>query len=191
MSAERIGEGDSEEVLLALGSNLGDRLEHLRAGVRGLTTFVTLTGLSPVVESRPQGVVDPEAQGDYLNAVVRGRTRLSPSRLLEACLEVEEGRGRTRVRARAPRTLDVDILFFGSRVVDRPGLRIPHPRWKERGFVLLPLRFVAPGWRDPETGRTVDEVCAERAERLVGVRVVGPPAALDPGAVAVGRGARS
>lgn len=186
MSPRGVGGGGSEDVLLALGSNLGDRLDHLRAGVRGLARFVRLTRLSPVVESPPQGVTDPDAQGEYLNAVVRGRTRLSPARLLEACLAVEEAEGRTRSRSGAPRTLDVDILFFGRRVVDRPGLRIPHPRWTERGFVLLPLGFVAPGWRDPESGRTVEEVLKESGGRLADVRVVHPPDALDTAAVAAG-----
>jgi len=180
VSQRRSAGGEAEEVFLALGSNVGDRLGHLRAGVRGLEEFVEIVRISPVVESRPQGVADADAQEDYLNAVVRGRTPLAPGALLEACLAVERGEGRTRGRPGAPRTLDVDILFYGDRVVVRPGLRIPHRRWTERGFVLLPLRAVAPRWRDPESGRSVEEICRERPDRLAGVRIVHPGAALEP-----------
>lgn len=190
MSPRPSAEGEAQEVLLALGSNLGDRLEHLRAGVRGLAEVVGLTRISPVVESRPHGVADADAQEDYLNAVLRGRTVLPPALLLDACLAVERGEGRTRGRPGAPRTLDVDILFYGDRIVDRPGLRIPHRRWTERGFVLLPLRAVAPEWRDPESGRSVEEVCRERPDRLSGVRIVHPGAALDPDGAAAGTPSR-
>ncbi|HSR40655.1 MAG TPA: 2-amino-4-hydroxy-6-hydroxymethyldihydropteridine diphosphokinase [Longimicrobiales bacterium] len=180
MSPRPFAEEEAEEVLLALGSNLGDRLAHLRAGVRGLMQSVKLDAISPVVESRPQGVADADEQDDYLNAVLRGWTVLAPRPLLDACLAVERGEGRTRGRPGAPRTLDVDILFYGSRVVDRPGLRIPHRRWAERAFVLLPLRAVAAEWRDPESGRSVEEVCRERLDRLAPVRIAHPASALDP-----------
>jgi len=171
-----------EEVALALGSNLGDRLGHLRSGLARLRAFLRITAVSPVVESRPHGVDDPDHQRDYLNAVVRGRTPLEPEALLVACLDVEKAEGRVREgedeRGGRPRTLDVDIVFHGDRVLDGPGLRIPHPRWAKRGFVLVPLRAVAPRWRDPATGRTVEEVCAARPELLAGVRLVHPSDAL-------------
>lgn len=165
---------------MALGSNLGDRLEHLRAGVRLLAEVLEVSAVSPVVESAPQGPgVDP-ADPDFLNAVVRGRTSLGPAALLRACRRVEEAEGRTRTRPGAPRTLDVDLIFHGGRVIRDPDLTVPHPRWKERGFVLRPLLEIASEWRDPESGDTVQEICRDRSEIVDRARIVAPPGALTP-----------
>ncbi len=150
------------EVVLSLGSNLGDRMAHLRSGVRALGDAVRITGVSPVVETPAREVSGGPPQDHYLNAVVRGRTGLEPEALLEACHAVEAREGRTRSYPNAPRTLDVDILFYGDRVVETEELTIPHPRWTERDFVLVPLRAVAPEWTDPASGRTVSEIARER-----------------------------
>lgn len=176
MSTNDAGEA-GEEVLLSLGSNLGDRLGHLRSGVRELRSAVRVSAVSPVVESEAQGVEGE--QPDFLNAVVRARTRFGPGEMLRACLAVEDREGRRRPHPGAPRTLDVDLLFQGRRIVRSDRLTVPHPRWKERGFVLRPLLEVAAEWRDPETGRTVEEICRERPELLKEVRTVAPSAALD------------
>lgn len=168
------------EVVLALGSNLGDRMGFLRRAVRELSGVMEISAVSGVVETPAREVESGPPQGDYLNAVIRGRTDLEPRALLDACLRAEEGAGRTRAFEKAPRTLDVDVLFYDDRVVRRPGLTIPHPRWKDRDFVLVPLLEVAPGWVDPETGRRVEEIVRERASRSAGParprRVAGPKA---------------
>lgn len=158
-----------ETAYVALGSNLGDRIAHLEAACAALERTPGVRGavLSPVYETAPVG---PPPQGPYLNAVVRLETRLAPRALLERLLAIEAERGRARSgRAWEARTLDLDLLFHGSRRVDEPGLRVPHPRLHERGFVLAPLRDLAPDLRHPELGETVREL-ALRCERGGGLR---------------------
>ena len=127
-------------VVLALGTNLGERAEVLRSAVRALRAEpgLRVTALSPVVETDPVG--GPE-QPDYLNAVVLATTRLSPLELLAACQRVERAHGRDRsagaVRWGA-RTLDVDVVAVGDVVADSERLQLPHPRARERAFVLVP-----------------------------------------------------
>lgn len=164
----------SEETLLALGSNLGDRLGYLRVAVRSLRERLELVAVSSVYESAPQGMAEADGQADFLNAVLRGRTTLEPRELLGICHTLEAAAGRERPHPRAPRTLDVDIVFHGSRVIRTEELTVPHPRWRARGFVLAPLLEIAPHWRDPETGRTVESFGRERSELLETVRVVAP-----------------
>lgn len=168
-----------EDVLLALGSNLGDRLAHLRNAVRSLREVFEVESVSSVVESPAQGVPAEVPQPDFLNAALRVRTPFEPTAVLDACRSVEDAAGRTRPRPGAPRTLDVDIIFHGDRVIRSEELVVPHPRWKGRGFVLHPLLEIAPDRRDPESGRTVDRICRDRSELLERVRVVAPPSALE------------
>lgn len=163
-------------VLLSLGSNLGDRLEHLRRGVEGLTRGVEVEAVSSIYESAPAGY---EEQPDFLNAVVRGRTVLGPRELLALAQEVEEDEGRRRSFPNAPRTLDIDILFFGDRVMREPGLTLPHPRWRERDFVRVPLAEVAGDWKDPESGRILAAAGRAAAPRH-GLRRVAPGSRLVP-----------
>jgi len=133
---------------LALGSNLGDRGEHLRTAVGGLPDVVRR---SSVYETAPVG--GPDAQGAYLNMVVQLDTELGPRELLDACWRAEAEGGRERTVHWGPRTIDVDIVWIDGVNVDEPDLRIPHPRMRERAFVLAPLEELAadvvpPGWRD-------------------------------------------
>lgn len=160
------------EVVVALGSNLGDRMAHLRRAVEALGKVMTVTELSSVVESRAEGLPEAEEAPDFLNAVVRGRTALDPADLLETFHDIEEEAGRPRGRPPGSRTLDLDLIFFEDRVARWEGLRLPHPRWKERGFVLRPLLEVASQWIDPVTGETVKAVCDRKAHLLSRVRVV-------------------
>ena len=171
-------EDSGEEVILALGSNLGDRMGHLRAAVRDLGRLLSIHAISPVLETPAQDLPAGEDAPDFLNAVLRGRTSLEPEALLRACHDIEESAGRPRSRPRTSRTLDLDIVFYGDRVKEGPGLVLPHPRWKDRGFVLRPLLEVAPEWLDPDTGSPVEEVCRQRPELLSEGRVVAPGAAL-------------
>jgi 2-amino-4-hydroxy-6-hydroxymethyldihydropteridine diphosphokinase len=135
---------------LALGSNLGDRLAHLRTAVAGLPDVVAV---SPVYETDPVG--GPE-QGAYLNAVVELDTDLSPRELLELGQRLEAEAERVRIERWGPRTLDVDVLLVGDLVVDEPDLQVPHPLMWKRDFVLVPLRDLAPDLvPDPPVGTGV------------------------------------
>jgi 2-amino-4-hydroxy-6-hydroxymethyldihydropteridine diphosphokinase len=93
-----------------------------------------------------------------LNAAVVGSAALGPHELLEQLLAIEHDFGRTRPYGGAPRTLDLDLILYDDAVIDEPGLLVPHPRFRERRFVLEPLAEIAPDWRDPVTGKTVSEL---------------------------------
>ncbi|MBC8365486.1 MAG: 2-amino-4-hydroxy-6-hydroxymethyldihydropteridine diphosphokinase [Actinobacteria bacterium] len=123
---------------LGLGSNLGDRLAHLRAAVASLSDVVAV---SPVYETAPVG--GPE-QGPYLNCVVELHTSAGARELLHAAQACETAAGRVRDERWGPRTLDVDVLWIEGSTVDEPDLVVPHPRMHERAFVLVPLRDLAP-----------------------------------------------
>lgn len=155
---------------LGLGSNLGDRLEHLQRAIDLLdaTGGVRVDEVSSVYETEPVG--GPE-QGPFLNCAVRVRTRRGPWRLLRACQAVERRLGRVRTERWGPRTVDVDILLYEGRVVALPGLEIPHPRLAERAFALVPLIEVAPGEALPD-GRRLSSLLVDLAP-LEGVTMVG------------------
>ncbi len=164
-------------VALALGSNLGDRTAHLRAGVVALRSVVQVEAVSSVYATEPVGPEQPE----YLNAAVVGTTLLAPRALLRFVLSAEAASGRRRSLPKGPRTLDIDLLLYGSRTVRAPDLVVPHPRWRMRGFVLAPLGEIAPDWLDPETGLAVS-VLAAGAERKAGrPRRIAGPDAIDSG----------
>lgn len=151
-------------VAVAIGSNLGDRAAHIVWACDGLGRILTDLRCSPLENTAPLDV--PDTQPDYLNAVVIGRTTLAPRALLEALLRLEVERGRTRPGVRSARTLDLDLILYGERVIDEPGLQVPHPRYRERDFVLGPLARLAPRWRDPVRGVTLAALW--RSRRLPG-----------------------
>ncbi|MGH9018106.1 MAG: 2-amino-4-hydroxy-6-hydroxymethyldihydropteridine diphosphokinase [Acidimicrobiales bacterium] len=124
---------------LGLGSNLGDRMDHLRLAVAALPDLVAV---SPVYETAPVG--GPAGQGDYLNLVAELDTELSPRDLLAVAQRLESDAHRVRTAHHGPRTLDVDVLLVGDLVVDDPDLVVPHPRMWERRFVVEPLADLAP-----------------------------------------------
>jgi 2-amino-4-hydroxy-6-hydroxymethyldihydropteridine diphosphokinase len=140
-------------VALALGSNLGDRRAHLAWAVDRLSALLQDSRSSPFIETAPVGV--PDAQPPYLNAAVTGTTRLEPHDLLAALMALEQARGRTRTGVRSARTLDLDLILYGDLVIDDATLTVPHPRFRERRFVLEPLAAIAPDWVDPVTGLSV------------------------------------
>lgn len=123
---------------LSLGSNLGDRRAHLRQAVETLPDVVAVSSL---YETDPVG--GPH-QGPYLNLVVRLDTSLAPRRLLSICHRIEANAERVREQRWGPRTLDIDIIWMDGVTMDDERLTIPHPRWKDRRFVLAPLRDLAP-----------------------------------------------
>ena len=156
---------------LALGSNLGDRLEHLSQAVRLLdaTGGVDVLRSSRIYETDPLGPPQPA----YLNAVIEVETTKSPRELLEACRAVEDALGRVRTERWGPRTIDVDVLTFDAQTVDEPDLQIPHPRMHERGFVLVPLGELdddpmLPGGRTLSSLRILPDA-------VLGVRPFAPP----------------
>jgi len=150
-------------VWIALGSNLGARLERLEGAVAELRAVPGLEVLrvSPWIETAPVG--GPAGQGAYLNGVLEAETTLAPRELLELLLEVERrnGRDRPREQRHGPRTLDLDLLFHGDLAIDEPGLTLPHPRIEERVFVLEPMARLEPTKR-LVSGLTV----AERLRQL-------------------------
>lgn len=143
-------------VFLGMGSNLGDRLGFLRLGLEALARGgLRIDRVSAVVETPAVGY---EAQPPFLNLVAACGWEGGAEALLTLIRRVEAEADRIRPFRNAPRTLDVDLIFFGDLIIRSPGLRVPHPRWKERSFVVRPLQQLAPGFSDPETGFTVDEV---------------------------------
>ena len=144
-------------VAIALGSNLGDRRAALAFAVDRLSSLLTNPLLSDIIETEPVGE-GLEDQPLYLNAVLVGETALDARALLEALQQIEADYGRTRPFAGAPRTLDLDLILFGDHLVSEPGLDVPHPRFRERFFVLGPLAEIAPDMRDPLTGLKVWEL---------------------------------
>ena len=146
-------------VAIALGSNLGDRVAHLTVAAARLCQLLTDFRLSTFHETEPVAV---SAQPRFLNAAATGTTRLSAGELLQHLLAIEAACGRARPYAGAPRTLDLDLILYGEDVIDEPGLRVPHPRFRDRAFVLDPLTEIAPDWRDPVTGATVAELARRR-----------------------------
>jgi 2-amino-4-hydroxy-6-hydroxymethyldihydropteridine diphosphokinase len=156
---------DPRTAVVALGSNLGNRLELLQGAVDALgeTPGLRIKAVSGVFETDPVG--GPNGQGSYFNAVVLLRTTLPPSSLLERGNAVEDAFNRTREVRWGPRTLDVDILFYEGVVSDDPRLTLPHPRAHERAFVLAPWLDVDPSAQVPGHGAV--------AELLAGVDASG------------------
>jgi 2-amino-4-hydroxy-6-hydroxymethyldihydropteridine diphosphokinase len=151
-------------VAIALGANLGDREGQLHRAVAALRTLLDDFAVSSFHDTAPVGV--PLPHPNYLNAAVTGLTRLAPRVLLARLLEIERTLGRARPHANAPRTIDLDLILYGDVRLDEPALTIPHPRFRDRGFVLEPLAEIAPAMVDPVTGLTVESL----------LRRLGPPA---------------
>jgi 2-amino-4-hydroxy-6-hydroxymethyldihydropteridine diphosphokinase len=149
-----------ERIFVSMGSNLGNREAHFALALRRLPALpdTRIEALSPVFETDPIG---PPPQGPFLNAVVELRSELSPRALLGSLLDIEREAGRSRQATRwLARSLDLDLLLYGERVIEEPGLSVPHPRLAERPFVLEPLIALAPSVRHPALGERVDALAA-------------------------------
>ena len=152
-------------VYLALGSNLGDRRGNLRAAIESMTSAgISVLRESPIYETEPVGYT---AQRWFLNMVVEAETALFPMQLLTRAGKIERTLGRVRTIPNGPRTIDIDILLYGTAVVRTPRLDIPHPRMHERRFVLVPLADLAPDLRHPVSRKTVRQMLNEAPPGVV------------------------
>ena len=141
-------------VFLGIGGNLGDRRATMRRAVAEIRAVVDDVRVSSLYETAAWGVTD---QPSFLNAVVRGRTELEALELLDAMQTIENQLGRVRTQHWGPRAIDIDILLYGSDVIDVPRLKVPHPYMTQRGFVLRPLADLAAGLTLPD-GSLVGEL---------------------------------
>jgi len=141
---------------LSLGSNVGERERHVLDAVGRIESCGAgrVTAASSLYETEPIGMPGATA---FINAVVEVETLLSPGGLLERLQEVEARMGRTGGHYQ-PREIDIDIVAYGDSVIDQPRLTLPHPRYASRGFVLVPLRDVAPGFVCPDTAMPIDDM---------------------------------
>ena len=149
---------------LLTGGNEGDRRLHMQ---QARTNIELICGqviqVSSLYETAPWGKTD---QADFLNQVLLVETKLSPQALLQAIFSIEEKGGRKRTLKNAPRTIDIDILFYNHLVLEEPGLCIPHPRIKDRRFVLEPLNEISPGLQHPVLGKTIHQLLLECKDEL-------------------------
>jgi 2-amino-4-hydroxy-6-hydroxymethyldihydropteridine diphosphokinase len=144
-----------ELVAIALGGNLGDRAAHMASGVAALRLLIPDLIVSSFIETAPVGA---EPQPWFLNGAATGHWDGDAPALLAHLLSIERLAGRERPRLGAPRTLDLDLILFGDAIIDSPVLTVPHPRFRDRVFVLEPLSQIASEMRDPATGFTVGEL---------------------------------
>ena len=142
-------------VYLSLGSNVGDRKANLDAALEKLGALGRVVAVSSYYETEPVGL---RQQPWFLNCAVKLETELMPRQLLARVLEIEREMGRKRIQAKGPRIIDIDILLFGTSVVEMAGLSIPHPGLHERLFVLEPLAEIAPEVRHPVLKRSIREM---------------------------------
>lgn len=148
-------------VYLSLGSNLGDRLLHLRDAIQRLPQAgIAVTRISSVFETEPVGV---RRQPWFLNCVVEASTDVLPRRLMKQLLDLEFSLGRRRHTAApmGPRTIDLDLILYGSSRIDTPDLTVPHPRYRQRRFVLAGLAELVPDLRDPQLHQSMAGLLAE------------------------------
>ena len=147
----------TRRVAIAIGSNLGNRVAAIAFAEAQLSSLLRNFRISEVIETWPVGE-GAEHQNLYLNAVATGETDLTARDLLDALLAIEHRYGRERLFPNAPRTLDLDLILLGDQVIVETGLEVPHPRFRERFFVLGPLAEIAPDLVDPVSGMRVAEL---------------------------------
>lgn len=152
-----------ETAYIGFGSNVGDRVDFCNRAVTllGLLPHSQVTGVSLLYETEP--VKDGANPGDewFLNGVVQLETDVTPKSLLAVLREIERSLGRDQDDRSGPRTIDLDLLFYGDRAIDEPGLIVPHPRLHQRRFVLMPLSELAPLLTHPVRRRSVNQMLAE------------------------------
>lgn len=159
-----------EKVYLCLGGNVGDTRQYLNQAISLISSRIgTVTVQSSVYRSEPWGF---NAEQMFLNQAVMVEPELEPHIVLERCLQIESELGRTRSgNGYEPRTIDIDIIFFGNQIIDTPDLKVPHPLMHRRNFVLQPLCEIAPNLVHPVFGLTVKQLADECGDSLQTVRL--------------------
>jgi len=152
-----------ETVFIGFGSNVGDRVDFCDRAVTllSLLPHSQLSGVSLLYETEPVKDGTDPGDGWFLNGVVQLETDITPKSLLSVLREIERSLGRDEDNRSGPRTIDLDILFYGERTINEPGLTVPHPRLHHRRFVLMPLSELDPLWIHPTLGRTISQLLAE------------------------------
>lgn len=149
---------NEERVYIGLGTNLGDRWHNILRAVEALRDVVTVERVSPVYETAPWGYED---QPPFFNAVIEGRTDKEPLELLDELKHLEQKLGRRPSFRYGPRLIDLDLLLYGSRVMEHPRLVLPHPTIPERAFVLVPLADLIPDFIHPVLKRRIVDLLAD------------------------------
>ena len=152
---------------ISIGSNIGDRFQHLKDSIQALHSHdrISVMSVSSIYETAPVGYTD---QANFLNVVISVATELDAHELLEACQGIEHELGRVRDIRWGPRTVDLDILLYNNDNIETESLIVPHPRMHERAFVLIPLLEIAPAVVHPMTGSLYSEEAAVHDD---GVRI--------------------
>jgi 2-amino-4-hydroxy-6-hydroxymethyldihydropteridine diphosphokinase len=153
------------EVLLLLGSNLGDRQSFIKQAIDLIESSIApIKKASAVYETQSWGKADAP---DYLNQVVLLETSMAPGKILEEILAIEIMLGRKREEKWGSRTIDIDILFYGQEIINEEGLHIPHPELNKRRFTLEPLNEIAPGLVHPVLNKKISQLKTELSDDLI------------------------
>ena len=157
---------DCETAYIGFGSNVGDRIDFCDRAVTllSLLPHSQVTGVSLLYETEPVKDGANPGAGWLLNGVVQLETAITPESLLSMLSEIERSLGRDDDNRSGPRTIDLDLLFYGQRVIDQPGLKVPHPRLHMRRFVLMPLSELAPLLVHPTRLRSVNQMLSETTD---------------------------
>lgn len=143
------------EVYLALGANVGDREANLKQAIKLLKKHLENVQTAPFYNTKAVGYTD---QPDFLNTAISGQTEFEPLALLKFVKDIEQEVGRTETFRWGPREIDIDIIFYGDQILETKDFTIPHPRFRERAFVLRPLADLNPDLHDPGSGKTVAQL---------------------------------
>lgn len=146
------------KVFLALGSNVGDVRQSIDQAIQLLSERLAMVRRAPLYVSKAVGYTD---QADFINTAISGETNLSPDELFAFVKQIEEQVGRVKRFQNGPREIDIDIIFYGDALVDKPDLIIPHPRFAERDFVLQPLQDIDPDFVDPRSKQTIKRLLSD------------------------------
>jgi len=151
-----------ENAYIAIGSNKGDRTANIIRALKHIEQYVLVTKISSFIKTPPQEGADG---GFFMNGVIEVKTALPPGKLFHALQDIEKKSGRAFPHGRGDeREIDLDIIFYGDRIIRTEEMQVPHPRYRKRYFVVYPLYHIAPDLKDPETKQTVYSIYKELTE---------------------------